>query len=196
MFCNCLLIPLFLSSFLSASVHLIPPPLGVHPLDEKYYAAEIIKCKDGSNSFTRDRLNDDYCDCVDGTDEPGTSACPAGKFYCRNKGSSPLFIFSSHVNDGFCDCCDGSDEYDSGIKCPNMCVMGGNIEYKTETYISASNVHSAGANERKDGIHLDDLIEKLKGLKMIAILEVVLIGFLVIWRIFRRHLRSKRRRHH
>ena len=39
--------------------------------DEKYYASEVIKCKDGSKVFSRDRLNDNFCDCVDGTDEPG-----------------------------------------------------------------------------------------------------------------------------
>lgn len=32
----------------------------------------------------------------------GTSACPAGKFYCRNLGSTPQFIFSSRVNDLVC----------------------------------------------------------------------------------------------
>lgn len=32
----------------------------------------------------------------------GTSACPRGKFYCRNLGSKPQFIFSSHVNDQIC----------------------------------------------------------------------------------------------
>lgn len=32
----------------------------------------------------------------------GTSACPAGKFYCRNIGSTPQFLFSSRVNDHFC----------------------------------------------------------------------------------------------
>lgn len=32
----------------------------------------------------------------------GTSACPSGKFYCRNLGSTPQFIFSSHVNDRVC----------------------------------------------------------------------------------------------
>lgn len=32
----------------------------------------------------------------------GTSACPAGKFYCRNLGSTPQFIFSSRVNDLIC----------------------------------------------------------------------------------------------
>nr|GMC76860.1 glucosidase 2 subunit beta-like isoform X1 [Ipomoea batatas] len=45
-------------------------PIGIHPLDEKYYSLKLIKCKDGSKSFTRDRLNDDFCDCLDGTDEP------------------------------------------------------------------------------------------------------------------------------
>lgn len=32
----------------------------------------------------------------------GTSACPNGKFYCRNAGHAPLSIFSSKVNDGIC----------------------------------------------------------------------------------------------
>ncbi|XP_051151780.1 glucosidase 2 subunit beta isoform X2 [Andrographis paniculata] len=80
-------------------------PVGAHPRDEKYYEAEIIKCKDGSKSFTRDRLNDNFCDCVDGSDEPGTSACPSGTFYCRTMGSKPKFLFSSRVNDQFCGMC-------------------------------------------------------------------------------------------
>ncbi|XVF58560.1 hypothetical protein PTKIN_Ptkin07bG0075800 [Pterospermum kingtungense] len=139
--------------------------LGIHPLDEKYYDGEVIKCKDGSKSFTRDRLNDDFCDCIDGTDEPGTSACPTGKFYCRNVGSMPQLIFSSRVNDRFCDCCDGSDEYDGGIMCPNTCIMGGNIEYKSENYISAKNhLHSTTMKQRNSGINLEDLIRTLAGL--------------------------------
>lgn len=32
----------------------------------------MIQCKDGSKSFTRDRINDNFCDCLDGSDEPGT----------------------------------------------------------------------------------------------------------------------------
>ncbi|KAJ6884817.1 LOB domain-containing protein 2-like [Populus alba x Populus x berolinensis] len=55
-----------------------------HP-DDKYFGSQVIKCKDGSKSFSRDRLNDNFCDCLDGTDEPGTSACPRGKFYCRKQ---------------------------------------------------------------------------------------------------------------
>lgn len=40
--------------------------------DVKYYSSsDGIKCKDGSKKFTRAQLNDDFCDCSDGTDEPG-----------------------------------------------------------------------------------------------------------------------------
>lgn len=41
--------------------------------DEKYYASESIKCKDGSKFFNKARINDNFCDCVDGTDEPGNN---------------------------------------------------------------------------------------------------------------------------
>jgi hypothetical protein len=41
--------------------------------DEKYYQTAIIKCRDGSKTFSQERLNDDFCDCADGTDEPGKS---------------------------------------------------------------------------------------------------------------------------
>lgn len=45
-------------------------------LDEKYFESDIIRCKDGSKSFPRDRLNDNFCDCLDGTDEPGNHPLP------------------------------------------------------------------------------------------------------------------------
>ncbi|KAL4592912.1 hypothetical protein LXL04_005919 [Taraxacum kok-saghyz] len=139
-------------------------PIGIHPLDEKYFASEVIRCKDGSNSFTKDRINDEFCDCVDGTDEPGTSTSPAAKFYCRISGSTPRFLFSSRVNDQICDCCDGSDEYDGSITCPNTCIMGGHSEYKTINYSSRiSKFTSDRTKQNKVNLNGEDTIQKLQG---------------------------------
>ncbi|XP_038709444.1 glucosidase 2 subunit beta-like isoform X2 [Tripterygium wilfordii] len=146
------------------SVHALSPLLGVHPLDDKYYASKIIKCKDGSKSFARDRLNDNFCDCADGTDEP--------------------------------DCCDGSDEYDGHINCPNTCVMGGNLEYKAGHYISTiRDLGSVDITESKTGVILPDFILKVKGLKIIIIVQV-LISCVVIYRIYHRRARSRNRHYH
>ncbi|KAM2845749.1 hypothetical protein COP1_028160 [Malus domestica] len=186
---------LLTSSFTSPHSLPIPPLLGVHPLDESYYCSEVINCRDDSKSFTRDRLNDDFCDCLDGTDEPGTSACPAGKFYCLNRGSTPRFLFSSRVNDHVCDCCDGSDEYDGSVNCPNTCIMGGNIEYKTiHSFSRVGGLGQIDRKQSKNGVNLDDLIQKLTGLKILIIIQVVLTITVVVFRILRRRTRSKRRR--
>lgn len=67
------------------------------------------------------KVNDNFCDCpLDGTDEPGTSACQTGSFTCQNNGFQSILIPSSRVDDGICDCCDGSDELNT-IKCDNEC---------------------------------------------------------------------------
>ncbi len=39
--------------------------------DLEYFESATIWCKDGTKSFPRERLNDNFCDCADGTDEPG-----------------------------------------------------------------------------------------------------------------------------
>lgn len=116
------------------------------------------------------RLNDDYCDCPDGSDEPGTAACAylsplspaqppsfkAGQanstpalpgFYCKNKGHIPSYIPFTNVNDGACDydlCCDGSDEYEhvGGIKCEDQCAKIGK-EWKKQDEIRQKSVNAA-----------------------------------------------------
>ncbi|XP_046396493.1 uncharacterized protein LOC124163553 [Ischnura elegans] len=67
-------------------------------------------CLTSRKEIKMDRINDDFCDCpADGSDEPGTSACSNGVFYCYS--NNFVSIPSGRVNDGICDCCDGSDEW-------------------------------------------------------------------------------------
>uniref|UniRef100_G3UJW5 Glucosidase 2 subunit beta n=1 Tax=Loxodonta africana TaxID=9785 RepID=G3UJW5_LOXAF len=107
-------------------------PRGVSLSNHHFYdESKPFTCLDGSATIPFDQVNDDYCDCKDGSDEPGTAACPNGSFHCSNTGYKPLYIPSSRVNDGICDCCDGTDEYNSGIVCENSCKEKGRKERET-----------------------------------------------------------------
>lgn len=127
----------------SPSLPSLPTPQTNQPTnkptaDSKLYAASpenTFTClTHRSVSIAHSHINDDYCDCPDGSDEPGTSACShllhsslsIPGFYCRNKDHVPAYLPLSRVNDGICDyelCCDGSDEYAGagGVKCENRC---------------------------------------------------------------------------
>lgn len=107
---------------------------GVSPVDQALYTPVLNDAgektwsclSDPSIVLSYDQINDDYCDCPDGLDEPGTSACSTNlqPFYCKNKGHVPGYLEHLKVNDGVCDydaCCDGLDEYASG-KCPDKCA--------------------------------------------------------------------------
>ena len=115
--------------------------LGVSPADYvRYYkkaaSSGTFTCVSSTSSTSSSsssvqtipfsKVNDDYCDCPDGSDEPGTSACsmvPGARFYCMNIGDDGKYIHSSYVGDGVCDCCDGSDEQAGG--CEDVCAVEG-----------------------------------------------------------------------
>ena len=94
--------------------------LGVAPEDSAVYLAEgRFTCADGSKAVDRSAVNDDFCDCPDGSDEPGTSACHGtSNFYCASEGRH---LRALEVNDGVCDCCDGSDEWEKQVACADTC---------------------------------------------------------------------------
>lgn len=97
-------------------------PRGASPAEAVLYVTDgsgQFTCRDGSKKIPYARVNDDYCDCEDGSDEPGTSACLNGVFYCANNGDEAKTLRSMFVDDGVCDCCDGSDEPKG--TCPDVC---------------------------------------------------------------------------
>lgn len=113
---------------------------GVSPADQAKYTSDgsqTFRCLNGAATESTAQLhlpltavNDDFCDCADGSDEPGTSACAGQKetlFYCVNEHSAATFIYTSRVNDGICDCCDGSDEWSRHrpSHCQNTCEEEG-----------------------------------------------------------------------
>ncbi|KAI8605141.1 glucosidase II beta subunit-like-domain-containing protein [Dissophora ornata] len=111
-------------------------PRGVAPSRTKLYTPDSAgnwRCLDGSKTIAYAAINDDYCDCPDGSDEPGTPACGNAYYYCQNVGHTPAYIKTSRLNDGVCDseCCDGTDEFDGTVHCPDNCEKVG-VEARKE----------------------------------------------------------------
>lgn len=79
-------------------------------------------CDAGKRKLPLKRVNDNFCDCGDGSDEPGTGACSKGSYYCdpRTLGLTPFSLPASRVGDGLCDCCNGEDE--PAGTCANTCA--------------------------------------------------------------------------
>lgn len=101
--------------------------------------ATHFHCLGDSRAIPFSAVNDEYCDCDDGSDEPGTSACEdrSTGFYCANVGHIPGIVLASRVNDGLCDeeCCDGTDEWATGA-CPDRCDKIG-MEYRAKVEAEA-----------------------------------------------------------
>ncbi|KAF2027411.1 hypothetical protein EK21DRAFT_72061 [Setomelanomma holmii] len=171
-----LLLPLLASTSNAASDP--PRPRGVGPEFAKFYKnPDTFMCISNPNiTVPIANVNDDYCDCPDGSDEPGTAACSyisplspprpsSGKpgavnetlalpgFYCKNKGHIPSYIPFTNVNDGVCDyelCCDGSDEYEGvgGVKCEDQCAKIGK-EWRKQDEARQKSLNAA-RQRRKD----------------------------------------------
>lgn len=138
-------------------------PRGVGPEFVKFYETpHTFACIGHPTIIIKpNQINDNSCDCPDGSDEPGTAACahintlsPAQPlpdsltgstnttnvlpgFWCENKGHVGSYVPFAFVNDGVCDyefCCDGSEEYAkvSGVKCENRCAAIGKEHKRIE----------------------------------------------------------------
>lgn len=111
-----------------------------------------------------DKVNDNYCDCEDGSDEPTTAACSmveAPKFACHNGDQR---ISAGFVGDGVCDCCDGSDEVSTvGVtSCPNVCVS----HYEEERVRLEETLEMIQRGLKQRELYLqkaDDVLAELRG---------------------------------
>lgn len=72
-------------------------------------STEYVTCLGIGNIMINAPVNDDFCDCLDGTDEPFTSACSwitvgYAVYDCSN--NEKQYIYSSRCDDGVNDCLD------------------------------------------------------------------------------------------
>ena len=136
----------FVCGAVAVAVAAAPLPSGAPVSRAASYARDPFTCLDGSASLPHSSLNDNYCDCVDGSDEPGTSACAGGSFWCANKGARGKWVPSSLVMDGVCDCCDGGDEGGKPGTCKDTCEADGAAWRAAQA--AAIQVAEAGALKR------------------------------------------------
>lgn len=154
-----------------------PPQTDNDPVAKFYEVQDAFHCiSQPGLKLSYAQINDNTCDCPDGSDEPGTAACAnidnlspeqplpgslSGStntanalpgFWCDNVGHIGSYIPFSFVNDGVCDydlCCDGTEEYGGvgGVKCPNKCDEIGK-EYRRVEEQRRSALEKAGKRRK------------------------------------------------
>ncbi|KAJ8069571.1 hypothetical protein OCU04_000010 [Sclerotinia nivalis] len=171
-------------------------PRGVGPEFAKFYKSiDKFTClSNPSISIEISKVNDDYCDCPDGSDEPGTSACTylshlsppqplqssTGSsphntslalpgYYCKNKGHIPAYVPFTYVNDGVCDyelCCDGSDEWEGvgGITCADKCADIGKEWRRLDDIRTKAQIK---ANKKRE-----ELVKEAQGLRAGVLMKI------------------------
>ena len=118
---------LYIIITLLIQINSLPPLYGVPNSLRSNYSFSKFTCFTPTSlhnliQIPQEFINDNFCDCPDGSDEPGTSACDF-QFFCNNHGLLGKQIPSSKVNDGICDCCDASDEYHNADLCKDTCEL-------------------------------------------------------------------------
>jgi len=151
-------------------------PRGVGPEFASHYQSkdEFACITNTAIKLSLSQVNDNTCECPDGSDEPGTAACanidplsppqplpgsPSGStntthalpgFWCANEGHIGAYVPFSYVNDGVCDydlCCDGTEEFGGRVKCENKCASIGK-EYRRLEAEKRSKMERAGKKRK------------------------------------------------
>ncbi|OCH95878.1 endoplasmic reticulum protein [Obba rivulosa] len=163
-----LLFPASIFAAETGKTHGVSPALLSRYVPSTVGSEKTWSCLNGSKTIPWAAVNDDYCDCPDGSDEPGTGACSNTVFYCQNEGHIGARIPSSRVRDGLCEpeCCDGSDEL-PGV-CKNTCKEVGaayraKVEEENKIRKTGAKIRSSYINfAQKEKSRLEEKIASLE----------------------------------